>query len=129
MRVLFVDDSTMAVTLMEQILEDAEFEFLTACNGKEAWQIIQNTKIDILLTDEEMPYLSGTELMLLVKKHFPDTYVVGISAHLLVPSDDPSLPFFDRVERKPVRGDIEELIWQYYKVLENRRNQSKNSSD
>src|SRR5262249_54293026 len=44
------------------ILENAGYEVLTAPDGVHAWQILQEQGADLLLSDVDMPGLSGFEL-------------------------------------------------------------------
>ena len=71
-KVLIVDDEPNIVTLMEQILEELEDEgilILTAKNGKEALEIIQQEKPSLVFLDIMMPYVSGLEVCKRVKEH------------------------------------------------------------
>lgn len=36
---------------------------LTAVNGREAWQLLQENPVDLLISDIEMPLMDGFELM------------------------------------------------------------------
>lgn len=108
MNVLFVDDNEMIVEITKKLLEDCDINLWTALDGDEALKIVQTETIDIIFTDEEMPNMSGTELMKAVKTSFPDIYIVLITAHSSIKSDNPALQF-DRIVAKPVIG-IDDLI-------------------
>jgi Response regulator containing a CheY-like receiver domain and a GGDEF domain len=60
--VLVVDDSLSQRRALEQLLNDAGFHVLTARDGIEAANILQETKPDMVLTDLEMPRMNGIEL-------------------------------------------------------------------
>jgi CheY-like chemotaxis protein len=60
---LVVDDEKTIVELLCTYLEQ-NFEncvLSTASNGKEAFDLCQNMKFDLILTDHKMPVLSGSE--------------------------------------------------------------------
>lgn len=62
-KVLVVDDEKDIVDLLKYNLEkENEFEVMTAYNGKEALESVQNEKPDIILLDIMMPELNGFEV-------------------------------------------------------------------
>ena len=60
--VLAIDDDITLLTLMRKILEK-EYEVCLAKSADAAWNILNNTGIDIMLLDVEMPAVSGFEFM------------------------------------------------------------------
>ena len=61
-RVLIVDDEPTVVALAAEKLEEQGYVVATARNGKEAWEIIQNAPVDLIVTDVIMPDINGREL-------------------------------------------------------------------
>jgi DNA-binding NtrC family response regulator len=43
----------------------------TAENGRQAVEILRSVPIDVILTDLEMPFMNGFELMAYTKAHYP----------------------------------------------------------
>jgi two-component system chemotaxis sensor kinase CheA len=76
-RVLVVDDSITTRTLEKNILEQAGFDVAIAVNGQEAWELLaKDRNFDIVVSDVEMPYMTGFELVSNIKrsakhKHLP----------------------------------------------------------
>lgn len=70
-KVLIVDDEPNILILMEQALEKLEdednVELLTAKNGVEALELIQQEKPDLVFLDVMMPKMSGLEVCNAVK--------------------------------------------------------------
>ncbi|MGD0153879.1 MAG: response regulator [Thermacetogeniaceae bacterium] len=67
---LIVDDSGTARMIIRQCIEIAGFhgkEFFEARDVKEAWQILQQQKVDLIVTDLNMPGLDGRDLLRLIK--------------------------------------------------------------
>lgn len=67
---LIVDDSGTARMIIKQCIEIAGFwnrSFIEARNGKEAWQILQHTSVDMIVTDLNMPELDGRMLLERIK--------------------------------------------------------------
>lgn len=58
-RVLVVDDSATALTVLQVALEAAAFEVTTAADGLEALARIRDTPPDIIVTDSLMPRMDG----------------------------------------------------------------------
>ena len=55
---LIVDDSSTARMIIKQCIEIAGFRdraFIEARNGEEAWQIVQHVRVDMIITDLNMP--------------------------------------------------------------------------
>ncbi|MFM7331400.1 MAG: response regulator [Brachymonas sp.] len=61
-KILVVDDALSVRRSMEQLLEDAGYEVLTAADGFLALEVLRTQPPEIVLTDLEMPNLNGLEL-------------------------------------------------------------------
>ena len=66
-KVLTVDDNEMNLEVISSILEMMELEVHRSNSGGEALEMIETEKYDIIITDDMMPGMSGTELMQIVK--------------------------------------------------------------
>lgn len=66
-KVLFVDDSQIARELYKVFLVNRGFEVETAGDGSEALAQLRKTKYDIVITDDQMPEMDGTELLRLCR--------------------------------------------------------------
>ena len=71
-KILYVDDSDMNLTLFQASFEK-DFEILLAESGPEGLEIMRNNEIAVIISDQRMPGMSGTELLEIVAKEFPDT--------------------------------------------------------
>ena len=60
--ILVVDDDFVTRGMASMALSRKGFEVQTADNGELAWEALQNRKFDIVITDEQMPELSGLGL-------------------------------------------------------------------
>jgi len=61
-RVLVVDDSVTTRHMEENLLRHLGFSTLSAANGMEAWRILRQQPVDLVVTDLEMPGMDGLEL-------------------------------------------------------------------
>ena len=60
--VLIVDDSKIIHNALKKILNSLELNIEEACNGNEAYEKIISNNFDLIITDIEMPGISGFEL-------------------------------------------------------------------
>jgi two-component system chemotaxis sensor kinase CheA len=61
-RVLLADDSPTTRALEQSLLEAAGYEVLACADGMEAWERLQRTGADVLVSDVEMPRMDGFAL-------------------------------------------------------------------
>lgn len=61
-RILIVDDETAIVRLLQELLAEEGYETLTASDGREALQQVQEARPDVVLSDVMMPFVNGLEL-------------------------------------------------------------------
>lgn len=80
-RVLIVDDSRLDQELAASLLEDAGYETVLAGNGREALARLEKEAPDLILTDLQMPEMSGLELVQAVHARYPRIPVVLVTAH------------------------------------------------
>lgn len=71
--VLIVDDETRLLQTIEVGLKSNqdEFEVITACNGKEAVEVLKKHRIDLVVTDLRMPEMDGFELLSFLSNTYP----------------------------------------------------------
>ncbi len=82
-RILIVDDHPFSALMLAQALGpfDPPVEVLTANDGVEAWRVVEQRRVDVLITDYRMPGLSGLELIARVRGQRADTCVILVTAH------------------------------------------------
>ena len=68
-KILVVDDEPDCISIIRCRLEWSHFEVITATNGKEALQVAETEKPDLILLDTNMPVLNGHETLERLKKH------------------------------------------------------------
>jgi diguanylate cyclase (GGDEF)-like protein len=69
---LVVDDEPYILATLAGVLE-SEFEVLTADSGEAALRHFARRPIDLILTDQKMPRMSGVQLLEWVHQHHPKT--------------------------------------------------------
>lgn len=70
--ILLVDDSKVQLNIAEKILKKMNLQVVTATNGKEALDIIENDEkeFSLVLTDYHMPVMDGMELTFRLRELF-----------------------------------------------------------
>jgi CheY-like chemotaxis protein len=72
---LVVDDSMLIRHTVCRFLEERGFAVESATNGREALEALKRVRPDIIITDIQMPLMSGSELITAVKS---DPVLAGI---------------------------------------------------
>lgn len=83
MTLLVVDDERNLRESLSEALTEAGYEVVTAANGKEAYAIIQERALDLLLCDWRMPEMDGGTLLKLLRDEgrLIDLPVLVMTAH------------------------------------------------
>jgi DNA-binding response OmpR family regulator len=69
---LLVDDDPIILRIMRKALEKDDFQVSTAFDGKDALEKITASQPDILITDIDMPRMTGKELCQQIEASMPD---------------------------------------------------------
>ncbi len=75
--ILIIDDVQQIRQLLGELLSD--HECVLAASAEEAWAVLQTRVFDLVLSDINMPGISGLELVPRILERSPDTVVVMIS--------------------------------------------------
>jgi DNA-binding NtrC family response regulator len=80
-KVLIIDDESITLTLLKKSLEKEPYDVICANSGQEALAIIEREEFDLIISDEVMPGMTGTELFAITRIKCPDTYRIILTAH------------------------------------------------
>jgi two-component system chemotaxis sensor kinase CheA len=61
-RILVADDSITTRSLEKSIIESAGYDVLAVADGEEAWRVLQQRPVDLVVSDVEMPRMDGFAL-------------------------------------------------------------------
>ncbi|MFK8016243.1 MAG: response regulator [Gammaproteobacteria bacterium] len=70
--ILIVDDEAVARRVLASTLKRAGFAVEQACNGEQAWEWLQQQRPDALITDIDMPRMTGEQLCQHISEHQAD---------------------------------------------------------
>ena len=68
-RILLVDDSTSVRQVAGIALRRAGYDTIEAANGKEALSFLDGPKLNLIISDVNMPVMNGIEFLKAVKQH------------------------------------------------------------
>ncbi len=80
-KVLFVDDEPHVTEGLKRVLRKEPYDFLSASSAKEALVILKREGVDVVVSDEKMPGMSGAELLTVVRREYPDTIRIILTGH------------------------------------------------
>ncbi len=80
-RVLVVDDEQSIREFLEIMLKREKYEVTTAANGSKALRLLEKESFDMVITDIQMPQVSGMDLLEKVKNMNPNIIVIMITAY------------------------------------------------
>jgi EAL domain-containing protein (putative c-di-GMP-specific phosphodiesterase class I)/CheY-like chemotaxis protein len=80
-RVLFVDDEPHVLAGLRRALSDESYRIETATSADEALQKLLRSSFDVVVSDERMPGMPGSELLTLVAREFPTVGRILLTGH------------------------------------------------
>jgi CheY-like chemotaxis protein len=104
--ILIVDDEFGLAEMLREMLRDSGFDVTLAINGQLALEILQEAKVDLVLTDMMMPVMDGAELAAAMRRddRHRETPIIMMTS---LPTARPQpVGLFDAVLRKPFTPDL-----------------------
>lgn len=82
-RILIAEDEEDISWAISKSLARSQYNFEIHCvdNGDNAFELISRNEYDLLISDIKMPGRDGLQLTLDVRKYFPDTKIIIMTAH------------------------------------------------
>lgn len=90
LEILVADDDPVVRYTVVRFLERAGYRVTTASDGEEAWAILQARRIQLLITDNNMPRLTGVDLIQRLRAE--DRTLPAILASGTLAWDDETIP-------------------------------------
>ncbi|PWF48528.1 EAL domain-containing protein [Massilia glaciei] len=78
---LIVDDDAFMLEVLSDFLEQDGYKILTAQGAADGFDMLARNRVQVILCDQCMPVMSGTEFMERVKDLYPDTFRIMLSAN------------------------------------------------
>jgi len=84
--VLCVDDEEAILHSLKRLLRKEGYQLLTATSADEGLKILEENDVHLVISDQRMPQMSGTEFFAAVKEQYPDTIRIILSGYTDVDS-------------------------------------------
>jgi EAL domain-containing protein (putative c-di-GMP-specific phosphodiesterase class I) len=78
-RVLLVDDEAEVTRAMHTALRKQPFQIECADSGQRALELLAQHAFDVVVSDERMPSMSGSQLLSIVRRDYPDVVRIILS--------------------------------------------------
>ena len=114
-RILIVDDEKDITSILATLLQKNSYEVLVANNGRRAMELMDQERVDILITDMHMPEQSGLDTILEARHFFPGLKILALSGDVEILSKA-SYFGIDGVLSKPVAKD--DLLTELRRLME-----------
>jgi DNA-binding NtrC family response regulator len=111
-RVLVVDDHRPARESMAEILRQAGYLVDCVSSGVEALASLEHASYDVIVTDLQMPGMSGLDLLAHLERRPHGAQVVVVTAYATVPTAVEAMRrgAFDYIEKPFAAAQLEELV-------------------
>lgn len=125
---LLVDDEANILNAMQRLLRRDGYHILTAGGGQEGLELLEQHKVEVIITDQRMPQMTGSQFLFQVKERYPDTVRIVLSGYTELRSITDAInqgaiykfltkPWDDQL----LRDNIEEAFRQHELQNENQR--------
>jgi PAS domain S-box-containing protein len=85
--IVIVDDDRLVLTNTKAMLEDFGHTVIDATSGTDALEVIRkNPHVDLVITDQAMPHMTGMQLAAAIKVVWPELPILLISGYAELPS-------------------------------------------
>lgn len=79
--ILVVDDQEVLRDILKGALQREEYQVFCAASAEEALSILSRQPIDVIISDDKMPGLSGTELLSVIRQKYPETIRIMLTGY------------------------------------------------
>jgi Response regulator containing CheY-like receiver, AAA-type ATPase, and DNA-binding domains len=83
---LFVDDEPNVLMALSRALHDEPLQIVTATGAEEALRILASRTVDVVVSDERMPGMSGTDFLAIVRERYPAIILIMLTGHATIES-------------------------------------------
>lgn len=79
--ILLVDDEANILAAMRRVLRRDGYQILTAGSGQEGLELLAANPVDVIVSDQRMPNMTGVEFLRQAKAAHPDTVRIVLSGY------------------------------------------------
>ena len=78
---LIIDDEASILSALKRLLRREDYEILTADNAGAGFDLLATHKVQVVVSDQRMPEMNGTEFLSRVKDLYPETVRIVLSGY------------------------------------------------
>ena len=78
---LLLDDEVNILRALSRVLRRDGYQILVARNAQDAFALLAKHEVHVILSDQRMPEMNGTEFLSRVKDLYPDTVRIVLSGY------------------------------------------------
>ncbi|MBQ1547027.1 MAG: response regulator [Lachnospiraceae bacterium] len=116
-KLLIVDDNSMNLEVITGLLSETKIMIDTAESGKECIELLKGNKYDVLLLDQMMPGMSGTETLKIIKEqHIADEMpIIVLTADAILGARETYISegFTDYLSKPVMYKELETILIKY----------------
>ncbi|MDQ7837298.1 MAG: response regulator [Thermodesulfobacteriota bacterium] len=116
--ILIVDDEANILQALRRVFRREPYRVLTASSGAEGIEILEKEHVDLIISDQKMPEISGTQFLARAKELYPETIRIILSGYTDVNSITEAInvgnvykfilkPWEDEVLRTTIRESLD----------------------
>ena len=79
--ILFVDDDVNLLKSMKRFFHQEDYKILTASSPQEAIDILKCVEVNVIVSDQSMPQMTGTEFLKTSKSYQPDVAKIMLTGN------------------------------------------------
>ena len=116
-KVLIVDDNEMNLEVITGLMSETEIKVSTALSGEECINFLEKNKYDVILLDQMMPGMSGTQTLEKIKADHlaDDTPIIALTADAIAGARESYMRegFTDYLSKPVMYGELEAILLKY----------------
>ena len=113
-KVLIVDDNEMNLEVITNLMKETKIGVTVASSGQECLDILGSEKFDLILLDQMMPGMSGTQTLKIIRerKLAEDTPVIALTADAIAGAKDSYIKegFTDYLSKPVMFPELEDVL-------------------
>ena len=78
--ILIVEDNEVTIRTVDRLISRAGFTVFAAPNGIEAMKILEQQSFDLVVTDLDMPFVSGQDLVQFIRARWAQMPIIVVSS-------------------------------------------------
>lgn len=80
-KLLLVDDEENILKALRRVLRKDGYEILMARSGEQGMDLLKDHAVGVIITDQRMPQMTGTQFLSQVRERYPDTMRIVLSGY------------------------------------------------